>query len=91
MADKQVKKTHSFRCSPSLWEMVKQTAKEQDRQTTEIITDAISKYVGKYVREDTNLSEQQMLELLSKVDNLNKELVNVEKVIKDNKKLKGKK
>ena len=32
-----------------------------------------------------------MLELLSKVDNLNKELVNVEKVIKDNKKLKGKK
>ena len=71
--------------------MVQQTAKEQDRKTTEIITDAISKYVGKYVREDTNLSEKQMLELLSKVDNLNKELENVEKVIKDNKKLKGKK
>ena len=71
--------------------MVKQTAKEQDRKTTEIITDAISKYVGKYVREDTNLSEKQMLELLSKVDKLNKELVNVEKVIKDNKKIKGKK
>ena len=71
--------------------MVQQTAKEQDRKTTEIITDAISKYVGKYVREDTNLSEKQMLELLSKVDNLNKELVNVEKVIKENKKLKVKK
>ena len=91
MADKQIKSTHSFRCSPSLWAMVQQTAKEQDRKPTEIITEAISKYVGKYVKEDTNLSEKQMLELLSKVDNLNKELENVEKVIKDNKKLKGKK
>lgn len=71
--------------------MVQQTAKEQDRKTTEIITDAIAKYVGKYVKEDTNLSEKQMLELLAKVDNLNKELENVEKVIKDNKKLKSKK
>ena len=90
MTDKEIKQTRSFRCSPSLWSMVEETAKEQNRRTSEIITEAITKFVGKYVKEDTDLTAEQIIELMTKIESLDSEIGEVKKVIKTNKKLKRK-
>jgi len=90
MTEKEIKQTRSFRCSPSLWSMVESTAKEQNRRTSEIITEAITKFVGKYVKEDTNLTDTQIVELIDKIQSLDSEIGEVKKVIKANKKIKRK-
>jgi len=71
---KTTKKTRSFRVNDTLWQMVEQTAANQDKKTSDVIVEAIASHVGEIIRKDRSLSNQKIAEILTHVSGLEKEL-----------------
>ena len=76
------KETRSFRIDPRLWEMVQAEASFQNKRTTDIIIEALARYVGKEIRSKNDIDNEKLTNFTTRLEGVTEELNNIKGLLK---------